>query len=104
VDFDQERLPGAAGRAWAESIQSQAWEAFARDLDELLRTHPGRWVAYRGPELLGIGDRDSDLYVECLRRGFTAEELFVERVEPAALEDYEVFLPPAVEFPEDQPS
>jgi hypothetical protein len=79
---------------WDASIQKRAWEAFVRDFDELLRAYPGKWVAYRGPERLAVADKDSDLYAECRRRGVPAADLLVERIEPAVLDDYEVFLPP----------
>ncbi|HKI31218.1 MAG TPA: hypothetical protein VKA46_05085 [Gemmataceae bacterium] len=97
ITSPREGLSGqpAAGRAWAGSPQSQAWEAFARDLDELLRTHRGKWVAYRGPQRVCVCDSEPDVYRECLKRGLPVDELFIDRIYPAATEVPEVFLPPS---------
>jgi hypothetical protein len=107
VNNHDSTTPAGAGSDWANSIQKVAWEAFVRDFDELLRTYSRKWVAYRGSERVFVGDRKSDVYVECLRRGFPADELLVKKIEPAAIEDdFEVFLPPVPvdEIPDDQPS
>jgi hypothetical protein len=105
IRFPQEKLSGpAAGREWAGSLQSQAWEAFARDLEELLRTHRGKWVAYRGPQRVGVGDSEADVYRECVQRGLPADELLVDMVYPAATETPEVFLTPSGEPFPGQPS
>jgi hypothetical protein len=100
----EQRGRPAAGREWAGSLQSQAWEAFARDLDELLRTHRGKWVAYRGPQRVCVGDSEPDVYRECLRRGLPADELLVDMIYPAAAEVPEVFLPPPEGPLRDRPS
>ena len=84
-----------------ESLPTRAWEAFVRDLADLLRTSQGKWVAYRGPDRVCIGDSKPAVYEECGRRGLPADELFVELIYPAAVELPEVFLPPAVPFPVD---
>ncbi len=36
-------------------------DAFRRDLPELLRTHPGQWVAYHGDERIGFGRTETEL-------------------------------------------
>lgn len=77
---------------WDASIQKQGWEAFSRDLHELLRTHPEKCVAYRGPERIGIADHDADLYEDCLRRGIPVDELYVARIRPTT--NAPIFLPP----------
>jgi hypothetical protein len=59
----------------------QAYDAYQRELSELLRTHPGQWVAYRGQERLGIAGSQIDLYRRCLEN-FPLEEILVECVEP----------------------
>ena len=93
----------AERRKQIDALQCQAWEAFARDLDALLRTSRGKWVGYRGPDRVCIGDSRPAVYEECLRRGLGADELFVELVYPAAIELPEVFLPPAADSPSGQP-
>ena len=85
-----------------DALQCQAWEAFAHDLDGLLQTNRGKWVAYRGPNRVCIGDTRPAVYEECRRQGLAADELFVELVYPAAVELPEVFLPPTAEFPTSQ--
>ena len=83
------------------ALQAQAWESFIRDLDELLRTVSGQWVAYRGAVRVSTGETPSAVYQECKRRGLPPEELFVELVDPTAAEEPVVFLPPTEEPAED---
>jgi hypothetical protein len=94
--------PGCSGHDQPDSLPEQAWEAFSRDLEDLLRTDPGKWVAYRGADRVYTGDSQSAVYQECLNRGLAPEELFVELVYPAATEKPTVFLPPTPNFPEDE--
>ena len=60
--------------------------AFRRDLQELLKTHRGQWVAYHGDERLGFGRRQTPLYQECLRRGLSRDEFIVWGIEPCAMD------------------
>jgi len=83
-------------------LQAQAWEAFSRDLETLLQTAAGQWVAYHGPKHLYTGESPSAVYQECSRRGLAPEELLVELVYPAAAEEPAVFLPHPGDFHEDQ--
>jgi hypothetical protein len=86
-------------RKHLDALQCQAWEAFARDLDGLLQTSRGKWVAYRGPDRVCVGASQPAVFEECHRRGLAADELFVELVYPAAVELPEVFLLPPTELP-----
>ena len=71
-------------------IVARSIAAFRRDLQELLRTHRGQWVAYHGGERMGFGRRQTPLYQECLRRGWSRDEFIVWGIEPCALdEDFE---------------
>jgi hypothetical protein len=95
-------IPPAASaerRGQLDALQCQAWEAFARDLDGLLQTSRGKWVAYRGPDRVCTGDSQPAVYEECRRRGLAPDELFVELVYPAAVELPVVFLLPTAELP-----
>jgi hypothetical protein len=59
-----------------------AYEAFRRELPQLLQTHPGKWVAYSGARRLGLGDTKTDLYQMCLSRGLPRREFIVDRIVP----------------------
>jgi hypothetical protein len=61
--------------------------AFRRDLPQLLKTHPRRWVAYHGDEQLGFAHRQTPLYQSCLERGLPHDQFVVCLIEPAAAED-----------------
>lgn len=80
---DAERA--ARVRALLESdppaIVQRSIEAFRRDLPELLNSHRGRWVAYRGDERIGIGKSQTDLYEVCRRLGLTRGEFIVCGIE-----------------------
>jgi hypothetical protein len=69
----------------------EAQEAFRRDLPQLLREARlrRRWVAYRGPERIGVGPSKRELYQECLRRGYRPGEFLVRRIEPEAPREVE---------------
>jgi hypothetical protein len=66
-------------------------EAFRRDLPELLTTHKGKWVAYHGDAQLGFGRTQTELYVECFRRGLTRDDFVVGFVEAGAFDPDEEF-------------
>jgi hypothetical protein len=56
-------------------------EAFRRDLPDIVRTHRGNWVAYHGDERIGFGKTQTELYMECFRRGLTRDDFVVCGVE-----------------------
>ena len=68
----------------------QGRESFRRESAELLRLHPGKWVAYSGEERLGLGESKTELHVECLRRGLKPDQFLVLRVEPEIANDIDV--------------
>jgi len=89
--------PGQHNRivAPASPFQARSTDAFYRNLPELLKKHYGKWVAYHGDECIGVGRTQSELYQECLRRGFKDDEFDVLLVTSQALSDREVIpLPP----------
>ena len=61
-------------------------DAFRRDLPELLRTHPGKWVAYHGDERVGFGKTETELYQRCFARGLTRDDFIVGFTEPGAFD------------------
>ena len=65
-------------------------EAFRRDLPELLKSYPGKWVAYHGDERVGIGKTETELYQRCFARGLTRDDFIVGFTEPGAFEDEEI--------------
>jgi hypothetical protein len=73
----------------------RSMQAFWRDLPELLRTrrNRGRWAAYHGDERVGVAADDVKLIREMVRRGASADEYYLGRIEPqdqAPWEDVEV--------------
>jgi len=69
------------------SMESQSMDAFYRDLPELLKEHPRKWVAYHGDELIGVGRTQTELYHKCLRRGLKEDEFVVMFADNMALSD-----------------
>ncbi len=61
-------------------------DACRRDLPELLKTHPGKWVAYHGDERVGFGKTETELYQRCFARGLTRDDFIVGFTEPGAFE------------------
>jgi hypothetical protein len=61
-------------------------DAFRRDLPELLRTHPGKWVAYHGDQQLGFGGTQTELYQQCFAIGLTRDDFIVGFTEPGAFD------------------
>jgi hypothetical protein len=61
-------------------------DAFRRDLPELLKTHPGRWVAYHGDERVGFGETQTELYQRCFALGLTRDDFIVGFTEPGAFD------------------
>ena len=64
-------------------------DAFRRDLPELLKTHPDRWVAYHGDERVGFGRTETELYRRCFARGLTRDDFIVGFTEPGAFDPNE---------------
>ena len=58
-------------------VLARSMEAFYRNLAELLTLHYGKWVAYHEDEFLGCGRSETELYQQCLRRGFKDDEFVV---------------------------
>jgi hypothetical protein len=62
-----------------------AWEAFRRDLPQLLRHSPRMCVAYTPNGRIGEPNRsDMELYRFCLDQGLKPEEFLVLPIEPRA--------------------
>jgi hypothetical protein len=77
------------------SLLARSIEAFYRDLAELLTTHYGKWIAYHGDERVGTGRSETELYEQCLRRGFKEDEFIVLFADNQAQYDHlEIALPP----------
>lgn len=64
----------------------QSIDAFRRDLSELLKTHPRRWVAYSGDERICLGRTQTRVYEECFRRGLTRDDFIAAYIEPGAFD------------------
>ena len=60
----------------------RAHEALRRDLPELLKKYPHRWVAYTGDWMLAVGRSYHDLYQLCLSRGLSDDDFVVLSIEP----------------------
>jgi|SRR5579872_3445778 len=71
-----ETAPDDGYKAWvsepAPQHAEQAFRTYLADLDTLLshliKNPSDRWVAYRGPQLLGFGSDERTLYRECLAK------------------------------------
>jgi hypothetical protein len=79
-------LPDLAGQPPARGFPTANLEAaiaaFRNDLPQLLRDHPGKWVAYRGTQQVGIALEDFELYEACYGAGFDLSDFIVEYIEP----------------------
>jgi hypothetical protein len=76
-------------------LLARSIEAFYRNLADLLTTHYGKWIAYHGDELVGAGRSETELYKQCVRRGFKEDEFIVLFVDNQARYDHlEIALPP----------
>lgn len=75
--------PAEAERRRLHNLQVRAWHAFYRDLTELLKERYRQWVAYHGEQQLGFARTQTELYQECLSRGFQEGEFVVCSIEPA---------------------
>jgi hypothetical protein len=71
------------------SLREQSMAAFYRNLPELLKKHYGKWVAYHGDELVGVGGSQTKLYELCRRRGLKDDEFDVLFADNLALGDNE---------------
>jgi hypothetical protein len=76
------------GRKVPPSIQ-RANEALRRDLPELLKKYPRRWVAYTGDWMIAVGRSSRDLYQLCLSRGLSDDDFVVLSVEPDLSDEFE---------------
>jgi hypothetical protein len=75
--------PRAAGEERpGPALLREAAAAFRNDLPDLLRTHPGQWVAYRGGRQIHFGDSKTSLLHSCYAAGYRDEEIFVAKVQP----------------------
>ena len=69
----------------------QARAAWRRDLPTLLTSHPGKWIAYHGNRQIGIGNRKTALFQQCLGAGLERSQFLVLRIAQEA--EHEVNLP-----------
>jgi hypothetical protein len=82
--IEAKRLAGrpAADSQYANAAIEAAFTAFLRDLPQLLRTNPGKWIAYLCDKMFAIGADDFKLYEMCRLRGIPLNEFIVECIEP----------------------
>jgi hypothetical protein len=85
----QPQQDNQTGQPAVPAMFQRSLDAFYRDLPELLKSHCGRWVAYHGDQCLGFARTQTELHLECLRRGLSEEEFTVEHISPTALHDNE---------------
>jgi hypothetical protein len=64
----------------------EAQRTFFRDLPQLLKEHPGKWVAYHGAKRIAFGESQRALWRECERLGY--EDFLVRRIRPYPPTDY----------------
>jgi hypothetical protein len=68
-------------------------ETFRRELPDLLKRYPGKWVIYSGSRRLGIARTKAQLVQECLKSGLKRGEFIAFIIEPHSFDDDEVELP-----------
>jgi hypothetical protein len=79
----------------AADVLKQSFDAFYRDLPEVLKKHYGQWVAYHGNECIGFARTQTELHQRCLRLGLNEDEFVVLYADRQALYDQEeIELPP----------
>jgi len=76
------------GRKVPPSIQ-RANEALRRDLPELLKNYPRRWVAYTGDWMMAVGRSRRNLCELCLSRGLSDDDFVVLSIEPEVPDEEE---------------
>ena len=70
--------PNVADNEGLTPLTRAAYDPFAAELDELLKTHAGKWVIYHGSQRLAVGDSPTDLLEEYYhQRGYPVDELIV---------------------------
>ena len=72
-------------------LRDSARQRFAQDLPQLLREHPGCWVAYHGERQVGVARHTADLHDAAQRQHLSRDEVMLfEIVSP----DEEIVLGP----------
>jgi hypothetical protein len=69
-------------------LMARAQVRHRRDLPELLKEHPGRWVAYFGDERIALGETKRQLVEKCVQLGLKDDEFLVRAI--AAESDPEI--------------
>jgi len=67
-------------------IIHQAVDTFHHDLPELLKEHPGEWVAYHGDRRLRFARSSTELYQDCFRQGYERHQFLVRKIVPQLTE------------------
>ena len=73
----------------------QAFIAYWRDLEGLLKTHYRQWVAYHGLKRIGIAKNRTELYQRCLSQGIDEREFVVFCIEPEGPDEIILDPPPS---------
>jgi len=63
-------------------IQHLGWETFKQQLPELMTTHSGQWVAFRGENLIAQAPTQRIILRELVENEVPLEELLVRLVGP----------------------
>ena len=74
-------LLGEASEPFVSPQLNMAYEAFRRDLTQLLQERPGQWVGYHGSERVGFAATKEEMYRLCRDRGLEEDEFFVSCIE-----------------------
>jgi hypothetical protein len=79
VTFDQPSAPVLGG--YSQELLA-AERRYLRDLPQLLRSKPGRWVGYSSQGLIAEGDDELAVFRTCGQQGLQRGQFVVARVEP----------------------
>lgn len=63
-----------------DTLVEAAEKAFKRDLPDLLKTNPGEWAVYHGPERIAVAKDPVSIRMEISRQKIPVGELFCEQI------------------------
>jgi hypothetical protein len=84
-------LSASVGRGNAHSIAS--YEAFLRDLPELMQSHAGQCAAYQDGVRWGVGPRRQPFFQEIYAQGADPQRMLFFTIEPQVPREIELLTP-----------
>ena len=69
-------------RLQCPDVQRRAWDAFCQELEGLLQSDRGKWVAFHDDKRVATAESKQDVYAELEAANLPLKEVLVRRVEP----------------------